>query len=124
GWWELRRIPYNLIVGCVGIVTCVFIATAALASEIVFGKEFGLPDPPIFAVLGVLLYAIAANLCYTGGWIAELLVRKLWPDGTDRFAVWIFSLGVIFSILVTLSPSVLIGVSGVFQLWHHFHHAV
>jgi len=61
--WESRRIPYNLIVGSVGIITCIVVVTIAAAAEIFFHSDFGLPDPPIFAIFGVILYAIMANVC-------------------------------------------------------------
>src|SRR5260370_11460915 len=34
GWWEARRVPYNLIVGCAGMITCAFAVIAALAADI------------------------------------------------------------------------------------------
>ncbi|MFM7816915.1 MAG: hypothetical protein ACKPGI_08100, partial [Verrucomicrobiota bacterium] len=44
-WWELRRIPYNLVVGGVGVVSCgVILAVVAIASEL-FDEPLGLPDP-------------------------------------------------------------------------------
>jgi hypothetical protein len=67
GWWEARRIPYNLIVGSCGILRCAVIGVLALASEIFFGIDFGLPDPPLFALIGLIFYGIAANICFTGG---------------------------------------------------------
>ena len=116
GWWEARRIPFNLIVGSVGILTCVVIGIVGLASEAFFNSEFGFPDPPIFAIFGIIIYAIFANVCFTGGWIAELLVRKLWPREADRFATLSFSFGIVFSILLTLSPAFLVGALGLLKL--------
>ena len=43
------------------------------------GEAIGLPDPPIVAILGIFAFRIAANICYTGGWVAELLVNKFRP---------------------------------------------
>lgn len=67
-WWELRRLPYNAIVGAVGIVSAVTMVGVAFTCESRGGAAIGLPDPPLFAIVGVLLYGILANLCYTGGW--------------------------------------------------------
>ena len=106
-WWELRRVPFNLIVGATGILTCVVtVVVAAIASE-KFGEPLGLPDPPIIAVFAVLAYGIGANVCYTGGWIAEILVRKIWQERAGAFGQISFALGVVFSILLTLAPAVL-----------------
>ncbi len=104
-WWELRRIPNNLVVGGVGVVSCgVILAVAAIASEL-FDEPLGLPDPPILAVVGVLAYGVAANVCYSGGWIAEWLVRKVWRERAGTFGEISFVVGVLFSILLTLVPA-------------------
>ena len=121
-WWEVRRIPYNLIVGTAGILTCVVAVGVGIAAETLFNSEFGMPDPPIFAVLAVLLYGILANVCYTGGWIFELVVRKLRPVDADRIAVTSFCLGLIFSVVLTLAPGILIAASSIFLLVRHIWH--
>lgn len=106
-WWELRRVPYNLAVGAAGIFTLVVtVAVAAIASE-KLGEPLGLPDPPIIAVFAVLGYGIGANICFTGGWLAEIVARKIWQDRVGAFAQISFTLGFVFSILLTLAPAVL-----------------
>ena len=124
GWWESRRIPYNLIVGTAGILTCVIVGVVGLGSSIFFGSDFGLPDPPLFAVFGILIYAIVANVCYTGGWVAEIAVRKLWPREADRFATLSFATGLAFSISLTLVPGILAGAGGIFGLLLHAYRAL
>jgi hypothetical protein len=119
GWWEARRIPFNLLVGTAGVVTCLVTGVVALESEMVLQTEFGWPDPPLFALIGVLLYGIFANIFFTGGWVAELIVRSVWPQEADRFATLSLALGVIFSVVLTLAPGILIGAAGVFQLLAH-----
>jgi hypothetical protein len=103
--WELRRLPYNLIVGSVGVLSSgVILVLAAIASEI-FNEPLGLPDPPILAVFGVIAYGIAANVCYTGGWLTEWVVRKVWRERAGVFGEISFVLGVVFSVLLTLVPA-------------------
>jgi len=119
GWWETRRIPFNLIVGSTGILTCIAVGVVGLGSELLFNSEFGLPDPPLSALVVIVLYGILANICFTGGWVIELILRKLWPREADRFATLTFSLGTIFSVLLTLAPAVLIGAAGIFKLLRH-----
>jgi hypothetical protein len=119
GWWEVRRIPYNLIVGCAGIVTCIVIAIIGLGSYFFFNSDFGLPGSPLLAVFGVIIYGFLANLCYTGGWIAELIVRRAWPEEADKFASRTFLLGLLFSVLLTLTPAIVVGVAGIFELASH-----
>ena|ERR1700722_757129 len=117
GWWEARRIPYNLIVGSAGILTCTVFLIIEVAAQIFFNSDFGLPDPPIFAVLGIFIYGILANACFTFGWLTEIFVRKIWPEESDRFATTTFLLGLIFSVLLTLIPAVIIGAAGIFELF-------
>ena len=109
GWWEARRIPFNLIVGATGIVTSVGILVTALISEHFLGEPIGMPDPPVIAVVGAVLFVLGANACYTGGWIGELLVRRAWPDQSEQFGTLMFTLGLGFAVVVTLLPAVLIG---------------
>ena len=107
GWWELRRIPYNLIVGACGIFTSVItIIVAAIASEH-FNEPLGLPDPPAIAFFAVLFYGAMANICYTGGWITEISVRAFWREQAGEFGQIAFALGLLFSILLTLAPAAL-----------------
>jgi len=117
-WWETRRIPYNIIVGIVGIVSSgVCLITAALTEH--FAGEALLPNPPFIALFAVILYGVMANVCFTGGWIAELIARKLWPEEVNAFAKISFFFGLVFSILLTLAPGVLIGGLGAVILLHH-----
>ncbi len=119
GWWEARRAPFNLIVGCAGILSCVVVGVVGMGSYFLFESDFGLPGPPLFGLFAVIIYAIMANVCFTGGWIAELVVRKAWPQEADRFATLGLSLGLVFSVLLTLAPAVVIGVAGIFGLLGH-----
>jgi hypothetical protein len=122
GWWEARRVPFNLIVGTAGILTCTVVGVVALADEILFDGHFGFQDPPIFALVGIFLYALCANVCFTAGWLVELIVRKIWPGEADRFATLSLSLGLIFSVLLTLAPGIVIGAAGIFTLIEHARH--
>lgn len=108
GWWEARRIPFNLVVGTTGIATSAAILATGFVSELTLGVPIGLPDPPIFAILGVVVFAVGANACYTGGWVGELLVRRAWPEESEQFGTLMFTLGLPFAVVVTLSPAVLI----------------
>jgi hypothetical protein len=118
-WWELRRIPFNIAVGTTGMFTCaVILAVAAVASK-TLGEPLGLPDPPIFAAFGIIVYAIAANVCFTCGWLTELIVRTIWQEKTGAFAQISFSLGLMFSICLTLLPAVFLSMSLAIRLLLH-----
>jgi hypothetical protein len=118
GWWEARRIPFNLIVGIAGILSIVVVCVVGLGSYFLFDGDFAIP-PPLFAAFGVLLYGIAANVFFTCGWLAELIVREVWPVEADRFATLSFSLGLIFSVVLTLTPAIVFGAAGIFALVGH-----
>lgn len=102
-WWEMRRLPYNLIVGSAGMVSLALILISGAVAEHVTGRPLVMPDPPLFLLVGILIYAVLANLCYTGGWIAELLVVKVWEDAGKSFGVISFTLGIFFSLFLTLT---------------------
>jgi hypothetical protein len=98
-WWEKRRVFYNKVLAGVGTVTCVLMITCGLIAEPLVGEAIGIPNPPGLRPLGIIAYGIIANLCYTGGWITELLVARFKIGGsTTEFGVRAFRVGVKFSI--------------------------
>lgn len=104
GWWEVRRVAFNLVVGIAGMLT---IATGALAlgtANAFLQTPLHRPDPPLFFF--VLVYGVLANLLYTGGWMAELACRRMWPSTRGHLAPVSLRLGLVFSILVTLLPAI------------------
>ncbi len=103
-WWEARRLFLNIVVGAAGLITVFAILFSAMMAEKLVHEPIGWPDPPIFAIIGIVLYAIVVNVCYTGGWIAELISREVWGDKAGSFAEISFTLGIIFSFLLTLLP--------------------
>lgn len=119
GWWEARRGPFNLIVGSAGIVSCMVVGIVGLGSYFLFDGEFPMPDPPLFAIVGIILYGIVANVCFTAGWLFELIARKIWSGEADRLATLSFFLGLIFSVLLTLTPAIIFGAVGIFGLIGH-----
>ena len=84
----------------------VFVETAVI-SEYLTGEPIGMPDPPVIVVVAAVLFVVGANVCYTGGWIGELLVRRAWPDESTTFGTLTFTLGLLFAVVVTLTPAVL-----------------
>jgi hypothetical protein len=117
-WWESRRIPYNLIVGTAGILTCIAVVILAIIAQEYFNSDFGMPDPPAAGILLVFIYGIMANICYTAGWIVELMLRRLAPGEATAFAENTFFCGLVFSVVLTLSPAVLIGFFGFLKFVH------
>jgi hypothetical protein len=105
-WWESRRLFFNLIVGFTGLVTCVLLVVCALAADSLVGEPIGMTDGPLLGVFMIVAYALCANVCYTAGWISELLIRTArTADDAATFALRAFRAGITFSIFVTLSPA-------------------
>lgn len=91
-WWESRRLHYNVIT----------IAWAFLwiAVSYLRGNHVWLATP--LAILTYLGIQFAANLWYTGGWIVELIVKKILRISWQGFGPWVFALGTAFSLLFIL----------------------
>jgi hypothetical protein len=100
GWWELRRIPYNLIVGVLGIVSlALFFLFIHLADELQPGEDAVEP-------LVIIYFApIAINILYTGGWMGELLLRIVWREKSPHIGPILFKLGISLSVFVIFLPS-------------------
>jgi len=119
-WWEARRIPYNLLVGSSGIVSSLFCVVSAIIGEKFLGEPIGMPDPPLFAMFAAIAYGIMANVCFTGGWIAEIVAMRVWKDEAQHFGPISFMFGVIFSVALTLLPGIFImGILGIYLLSHY-----
>lgn len=119
-WWELRRAPYNLIVGATGVAVCALLLACGTVCERVLGDPIGIPDPPLFAVIGVLLYGLVANICYSGGWILELIVIAVWREVGTKFGEVAFTLGLLFSVLLTTLPALIVLPVAAVRLISHY----
>jgi hypothetical protein len=93
-WWELRRPAYWCFLAVVGMGGALLMCYATRNPS---------PDEEGFELfLPMLLVILGSNICYTGGWVAELVARKLWKAKVAFFGPVAFSLGLIFSALVCL----------------------
>ncbi len=106
-WWEERRPFFNIVVGCTGILTCLLLLICAFSSEASVGEAIGMPDGPLLGIFFIPLYAILANICYTGGWVTELVARATAKaDLATALGLWAFRWGISVSIFVTLTPAI------------------
>jgi hypothetical protein len=99
-WWEGRRALYNVAVGVVGFVSVSILLT--LGPRVVGNEE--LLFSPFLLFLGILVYGIGANVCYTAGWIFELLLRRWGSQNTEKFGNAAFKAGLGFSCVITSLP--------------------
>lgn len=102
GWWEKRRLPFNLMIGGTGLVS-----TAVISLFMAFN---GGPGPAEWLRIG-FFWLIAANVCYTLGPATEialqrLLGRRLLPAGP-----LLFRAGLITAIGVALAPIIFVTIA-------------
>ena len=118
-WWEARRFFYNMIVGCVGICSfIVFIICIINSNALKPGEDAVEPM--------VLLFAwIPINICYTAGWIIEVLAFKTGFGRKRLLGPKLMQVGVGFSLFCVLLPSVVWGsvliISGIKHVAHIIH---
>jgi protein-S-isoprenylcysteine O-methyltransferase Ste14 len=86
-WWERRRLYYNAIVAAFCFLRLGVAALPPASDSLLPGT-----------VIAVLLI-VMSNIWYTGGWIAELLLRLIAGDRMLWFAPVMFALGILFSLL-------------------------
>jgi hypothetical protein len=115
-WWESRRIPYNLIVGASGIASAIVMLMTGFVTEHIVGEATGTPGSPFFAMVAVIVYGIMANICFTGGWVLELLSRRIWGTRAEAFGEIAFTWGTLGSVLLTLVPAGLTVVVGTYRI--------
>lgn len=97
-WWESRRLVYNLIVGACGLPTLVVLVLTHAV-------------PFWFLGFGTILYAVAANACYTLGWMAELVSRACFAEKSRHMGPMLLTLGLVFSMAITIACALIIPVA-------------
>ncbi|HEU4752386.1 MAG TPA: hypothetical protein VFU47_04685 [Armatimonadota bacterium] len=110
GWWESRRLLYNRVVGAAGLFT--LLANAALMTFV--------PHPTPLDVRAMLVvsavYGLAANVCYSLGWLLEVVALAVWGRSAPRLGPLLFRQGLIFSVGLTLLPVLFASVSWVVRV--------
>lgn len=102
-WWESRRLLFNKAVGSAGLVTLASVSVFFLLPPHTMGPFSLLPMLALSAV-----YGLAANACYSLGWVAELAARALWGRRAPELGPLLFRQGLIFSVGLTLLPVLVI----------------
>lgn len=95
GWWARRRLLYNVGVGAAGVLTLVVgVAVGVLP----------LPGTMPGELIGVLVYGFVANVCYSMGPVADLVLRRILGIRAPDIAPVLFRYGFVFSVGLTLLP--------------------
>lgn len=92
GWWELRRFLYN------GLVLVAGISSLLLVERFTHVP----PGEDVVEPLAVLFFGFACNVCYTAGWLLEVL--RITPAPWRRLLFWG---GTLFSVVVAALPGLL-----------------
>ena len=100
-WWELRRIPFNLIL--LALVSFSIYVISLMPNDGYFKLIAG-PTLVIGFYLSILLYFLGANLFFTLGWIVQIVLRHITNKNIRFFIKKLFIIGVVISSIVTLSP--------------------
>lgn len=99
-WWEKRRIAYNVIIGIVGLISLVIYYFLLETSG------YLKPGEDAIEPFALILAPILINICYTGGWIAELVLR-LFGLKEKRVAAVLLGIGMVVSLLFALAPALI-----------------
>ncbi|HWG18897.1 MAG TPA: hypothetical protein VG225_00105 [Terracidiphilus sp.] len=99
-WWEWRRLAFNAALLLIGIA-------ALIGFEILMEKS--IPpgedaEEPMGLLLGVIAYGFMANVCYTFGWIFELILRQADPASARELGKKMFRVGMFYSWVLTTAP--------------------
>jgi hypothetical protein len=98
-WWEIRRIPYNIVIGCVGIISLMLFFYFIDRSHVLKPGEDA--EEP----LAIIAAPFIMNLCYTFGWIVECGLRLTHLSKNRKAGLLMFKAGCGFSVFVALLPS-------------------
>ena len=93
-WWEGRRFYFNAIL--LAAITLATIVSAAASSE---GIKIRLLSACATFAMSIFFLLFPANIWYTGGWIADLVVKKALRLNVTGFGPWALGAGIVFSLL-------------------------
>ncbi|MXW56059.1 MAG: hypothetical protein F4Z33_01255 [Gemmatimonadales bacterium] len=102
GWWEKRRLPYNLIIGGSGLLSA-----TVVASFMTFNGAPGLLE---WLQIG-LFWLIAANACYTLGPAAEIALQKFLGRRLLPAGPLLFRAGLTIALGVALAPVIFVTIA-------------
>ena len=107
GWWEKRRLPYNLIVGAIGLVP---LTVGVLFTTLVASLQ------PVDMFRAAIWWGVIANLCYTLGPVAEIALEKLFGRRLLPAGPLLFRAGVTVAVGVTPLPLIPLTIGFILRL--------
>jgi NADH:ubiquinone oxidoreductase subunit 5 (subunit L)/multisubunit Na+/H+ antiporter MnhA subunit len=98
-WWELRRIPYNLLVGITGL--CSLLLFYFFISRTNALK----PGEDAIEPMALVAAPVIMNLCYTAGWIVEVFLGKPQSEDGRVLGPRLLKVGLKSSLVVVALPT-------------------
>ena len=102
-WWEMRRIPYNIIVGLIGFASLMLFFFFITNCDVLEGGEDAVEPMALFAA------PILINIAYTAGSVVEITLKLISREDSRLVGPVLFMLGLGFTVLAVLFPSALWG---------------
>jgi hypothetical protein len=100
-WWEVRRAAYNVIMLAVGLPS---LLAFAWLTERLWARPTAFDD----FLAQMVIPGLMANVCYTAGWMSELVARLRSGKPPTLFGPFALGLGLAFSLAVALAPTLLL----------------
>lgn len=107
GWWERRRLAYNVAVGTAGLIS--------LGTVTVIGGLLGEQVTP-FPWQPVVVFGVLANVCYLLGPATEVFIEKLWGRTVLPTGPALYRMGLTFSVGLALFPALLVSIWAVVRI--------
>jgi hypothetical protein len=98
-WWEIRRIPFNLIIGAYGLFCLlIFLWAITTSGHLKPGQDAVEPIALLAAPLGI-------NALYTFGWLLEVPARRVVPTLSPTFAPFLLKAGLAIGLILITLPA-------------------
>ena len=99
GWWERRRLAYNVVVGSAGL----------LSLGLVYGINVLPPGGTLLPFFwpAIVAFGVMANVCYLFGPMTELVVAWVFGRGLLPTGPTLFRAGLTFSVGLALFPALI-----------------
>jgi hypothetical protein len=98
-WWEVRRIAFNLVLLPMGLVGLLLLLMQSNPSPNLGAENDFVP------FLSGLAALVVANICYTSGWIVNVIAWLVWGQRATRLGPVLWLLGTVLSILGSFAPA-------------------
>jgi hypothetical protein len=110
GWWEVRRVPFNLIVGSYGILCLVvFVWGLSTSGRLQPGED---PIEP----MALLAAPFVVNALYSLGWLVEIPLHLIAPSASQGIGPILLKLGFALGLGLISVPAAYWGGFRVLQL--------